>query len=249
MTATQVWDALQPALGETLERELRQLVLDHEKGRERSQQQEVGPSGLGKPCARCLAREVLGRPIVRAYDPHVWRRYVGVCVHAGLAEAALAHNMGINRGRYVIESKVYPDGPGSALLPKGGDSDLYDGDRATVVDWKTSSKARLKAYRANGPGQQYRFQAHLYGRGFVLLGLPVENVAIAFVPRDGSLNDLYVWTEPYDESVALQALDRYSKIRELALANGVAILPFLPADPDCFDCSGAAVTDEELNTA
>jgi hypothetical protein len=89
-------------------------------------------------------------------------------------------------------------------------------------------------------------QAHLYGRGFALLGKPVKNVALAFMPREGSLRDIFVWTEPYDEAIALQALERFRTIRSLALTCGKAILPQLPADPECFDCEGADVTPEEI---
>lgn len=244
MTAADVWTELAPSvLADRITGEIRDIIVAFENNRDRTKQTAMGPSGIGSPCARCLARNVLGCPVERGYDPHVWRRIVGTAVHAWLAEAALHHNKAIGRGRYVIESRVHPDGKASELLPKGGDADLYDGDTDTVVDYKTKSFNGIKEVKANGPKQQQRYQGHLYGLGFARLGRPVKNVALAFIPREGALRDFYVHVEPYDEAVAVEALERFRTIRTLALANGVAILPHLPADPDCFDCGGADIEE------
>lgn len=248
---TEVWEELAGSVGEQIAGELRTVVLDFENARDRSQQSNanvMGPSGIGSPCVRCLARATLGRPVARGFDDP-WRRIVGTAVHAWLDEAALHANKTLNRAKYLSEMRVYPDGTESVLLPKGGNADLYMVDRRAVVDHKTSTAAKIKAYKHNGPGQQYRYQAHLYGRGLELAGHPVDHVVLLFWPRDGLLRDVYPWVEPYDEAVALEALARYANIRDLALAHGVSILPHLPADPDCWDCRGADVQPEELLSA
>ena len=244
---TDVWSELAPGvLAEQIAGDLKGMVRAYEASRPRSLQQAVGPSGLGSPCARCLAREVLGIPFARTFDDP-WLRIVGTAVHSWLEEAALHANKELERGRWHIERRVYPDGADSGLLPKGGNLDLYDADTRTVIDHKCVGLPKIKKVRAEGPGQQYVWQGHLYGRGLALEGLPVENVAIAFWNRNGFLHDLLVWTEPYDEAVAVEALDRFRTIRDLALDHGVAILPALPADESCFSCKGADVTPEELS--
>lgn len=246
MTAANVWDDLAPGvLAEQIGGDQKSLVRAFESSRPRSQQQAVGPSGLGSPCPRCLARQVLGIPFVPTFDDP-WFRVVGTSVHTWLAEARVHANKILERCRFHVEVRVYPDGPDSDLLPKGGEIDWYDEDTFTVGDDKVVGLPKIKKVRADGPGQQYRYQGHLYGRGLELAGFRVDHVAITFWNRNGFLHDLLVWTEPYDEAVAVEALDRFRTIRDLALAHGVAILPSLPADPDCWSCKGADCTDEEL---
>jgi hypothetical protein len=239
-----VWAELAPGiLADQIAGEQRDLVRAYEDARPRSLQQAIGPSGIGSPCSRCLAREVLGCPVEGDFDDP-WMRIVGTATHAWLAEARLHRNKQLNRGRYHLETRVMPDGPDSELLPSGGDLDFYDADTYTVVDDKVVGLPKIKKVREHGPGDQYRRQIHLYGRGLALAGYRVDNVAIAFWNRNGFLHDLYVWVEPYDEAVALEALDRYRTIRDLATTHGVAILPHLPADADCWDCKGRPMTEE-----
>lgn len=238
------WDdpALTGTLGERLAEDLRDMVRAYEDGRERSQQTHIGPSGIGSPCTRCLARGVLGMALTRDFDDP-WCRIIGTAVHEWLECAAHTHNAAIDRARYATETRVQPH---PDVLPKGGNADLYDTDTHTVVDHKVVGAEPLRKYRLNGPGPQYRIQGHLYGLGFHRLGKRVDHVAIAFWQRGGRLSDLYVWTEPFDAQIALDAINRYRTIRDQALAIGPAILPHLPAHPDCWDCGGKDVSAEEL---
>lgn len=235
------WDdpALTGDLGDRIATDLRDMVLAYENSRDRSVQTNIGPSEIGKPCTRCLARHALGIPVERESrfaDP--WCAVIGTAVHAWLAEAAEHSNETAGEEWWLTETRVHPH---PDVMPSGGNADLYDVIRKTVIDHKVVSPDRLKAYKRNGPGLQYRRQAHLYGLGYHRLGKPVENVAVAFWMRGGRLSDLYVWTEPYDPAFALEAITRYRTIREQALAIGPAILPHLPADPDCWDCGGKDV--------
>lgn len=236
------WADLADPLNEQVAHELREMARLFELGRPRTTQRAIGPSEIGKPCVRCLARAVLGRPVARPFDDP-WCRIIGTATHIWLDEAAVDACKRANRGIYVSELRVHPD---DEVLTKGGNADLYMVDRRIVVDHKIVSAARLKAYKSNGPGAQYRYQGHLYGLGYVNAGWPVEHVAIAFWNRGGKLRDLYVWTEPYSEAIAREALDRFRSIRDLALSVGPAVLPLLPADPDCWDCEGADVHPKEL---
>lgn len=240
MTAS-VWDSAEMtnALGERLADDLRDMVRSHDAGAPRSKQRNLGPSQIGMGCTRCLARYVLGCPVVRQFDDP-WCRILGTAGHAWLDEAAATWNVRNDRARWYPEVRVQPD---TELLPSGGKADLYDADTATVVDHKIVGDAALKKYRLNGPGEQYRIQAHLYGLGYANAGHEIRHVAIAFWKRGGRLSDLYVWTEPYQQQIADQALLRYRTVRDQALALGEAILPLLPADPSCWDCEGKEIPD------
>jgi hypothetical protein len=238
------WDdpTLTGSVGDRIADNLRDMVRAYENSRDRSQQTAVGPSEIGKSCTRCLARAALGMRLTRDFDDP-WCRIIGTAVHEWLECAAHTHNTAVDQARYLTETRVQPH---PDVLPRGGSADLYDEDTATVIDHKVVGPEPLRKYRLNGPGAQYRTQGHLYGLGFHRLGKRVENVAIAFWQRGGRLSDLYVWTEPFDAQIALDAIDRYRTIRDQALALGPSILPHLPADPACWDCGGKDVSADEL---
>lgn len=233
MTASP-WDEFTDAsASDVLADRLREMVRRHDAGAERTQQRQIGPSELGDPCTYCLARKILRLPEERTFDDP-WCAYIGTATHAHLDLAAEFENAH-HGGTWSTEFRVFPD---EELLPKGGKVDLYDDTIATVIDHKVVSRDRRLMFKAKGPGEKYRRQIHLYGRGCTLAGLPVERVAIAFWQRGGRLSDLTVWTEPYDASVALDALDRYRNLRALCATHGEALLPLLPSSPGCFTCSG-----------
>lgn len=230
--STDIWSELE--LSDKLADDLRNMVRLYESQAARSLQKELGPSQIGNPCTRCLARYILGVPIQREHnDP--WCRIIGTAVHAWLDEAAAAHNVATDTARYYPELRVYPD---ARLLPIGGSCDLYDAHTKTVIDHKVVGAVPLRKYRANGPGINYRRQIQLYGRGYVNAGQEVRNVAVAFWLRGGRLSDLYVHVEDYDPVMAQQALDRYEVIRNVAHQIGPDNLGLLPTDPDCWDCGG-----------
>jgi hypothetical protein len=188
----------------------------------RSRQVELGPSEAGEPCTRRLAYKLLDwdRPD-RAMDR--WAPVQGVAVHAWLAEAFRAENERLGRDRYLIERRVQPltdEQARQAGLPGGlaGSCDLFDRDQGLVTDWKHVGRTRLAKYTAEGPGQQYRTQAHLYGRGMAAAGEDVRDVAVVFLPRASSLTGIHVWREPYDPAVAAAVVARLTAIRDAVIA-------------------------------
>jgi len=46
-------------------------------------------------------------------------------------------------------------------------------------------------------------------------GYTVKDVALVGIPRDGKMSDILVYAAPYDEAIALQALDHLAKTREM----------------------------------
>lgn len=174
----------------------------------RSLQAAVGPSELGTPCTRRLAYKVLDWPARPNQDSDPWASVIGTSVHAWMAAAFLEENRQLGEERYLIERHV--------MLPGNipGSCDLYDRATQTVTDWKITGLDRLKTYRRDGPGQQYRWQAHCYGLGLQLAGEQPRHVAICFLPRGGRVDGLHVWSEPYDPAIAVQAIRRYQATRQ-----------------------------------
>lgn len=194
--------------------EIVDVIRAHDSGKPRSRQAFVGPSEVGMECARRLAYRMMRAPKHNTMsDP--WAAITGTAVHTWLAEAFDAANEQLGRVRYLVEKNVEIR-PGLS-----GSCDLYDADRAMVLDHKNVGNTMMRKYRDEGPSAQYRVQAHLYGRGMRNLGLPVEEVAIAFFPRAGNLGGMFVWSEPYSDTIVEEALSRHDSILELAAALDV----------------------------
>lgn len=201
----------------------------------RSLQAAVGPSELGTPCLRRLAYRAVDWEPKPNKDTDPWASTIGTSVHAWMAATYEAENVRLGRQRYLIEQRIH--------LPGGisGSSDLFDRDIATNADWKVTGLDRIRKYRKDGPGQQYQWQAHLYGLGMQLAGEHVEDVAIVFLPRGGRIDGLHVWSEPYNPQIAVQALKRYQAVQAFHLTVNPEAHPerwaLLPtADAYCTYC-------------
>lgn len=196
----------------------------------RSRQTAIGPSEVGQDCARRLAYKLLDWPAANP-DGDPWPSIVGTATHAWLGDAfeaassppmATAQNIAsaagrmaaAQPGRYLVEKRLTIAPP---LLP-GGSCDLYDTWTETVIDHKVVGASSMARYKREGPRQQYRVQLHVYGFGWELAGRVPRNVALAFYPRGGLLSGLWVWSEPYDRQVALDAIARLHNIRQLAIS-------------------------------
>ena len=183
----------------------------------RSAQTTLGPSEIGTPCDRRLAMALLGvAPVNPGGDG--WAAFVGTCTHAGMAEIYTFADAGT--GRYAVEMPVFLGVP---TVPRGT-TDLLDRRDGVVVDWKVMGAYSLKKFKAEGPSDTYRTQAHVYGLGAERAGEKVRNVAIVGLPRAGrSLDEMHIWTQPFDRKFAQAALDRVEKIaNEVASMNNWA---------------------------
>jgi hypothetical protein len=227
-----------------LQEEIRHAVL----GNPRSLQQIIGPSELGTECTRALLHKLVKDQDPRDQDTPEslrgivvpgWAATVGTAVHAWLADAFTRSPLqfGADGPRYLVEHRVNVGSLGGEDI--WGSSDLFDTYSGCVVDWKVVGVATLNRVRVHGPSGQYRSQAHSYGRGFVRAGYRVNNVMIFFLPAGGDFSKRYVWHEPYDESVALQALARCKGLLDLVAAIGIeAALSLYPTctSPFCSWC-------------
>jgi hypothetical protein len=204
-----------PWQGDDLWRELTDAVRQFCLNDPRSQQTEIGPSEIGHPCDARVLRSAMGVERFNV-DADPWASFVGKAVHELLARVFDAANRRLGVEQYLIERKVY--------VSEGvfGSCDLFrDG---TVIDHKimgVTSMKELERLGMEAKGGIYRVQLHSYGRGWSRAGVEVREVVIAAWPRSGFLDGLRIYREPYDEQVAVDALDRVARLTASALEPGV----------------------------
>ncbi|MGK9222041.1 MULTISPECIES: hypothetical protein [unclassified Microbacterium] len=200
----------------------------------RSLQKRIGPSEIGKPCDRWMLRKLAG--VEEPERGPAWKPAIGTAMHAQLEEWFDAANRGggdVENTEWVTEWEVNVGRIGDTDIT--GHSDLFHVPTGTVIDWKVVGARQLAKYRLHGPSEQYRVQAHLYGRGFTNDGGwgPCREVAIAFLPRDGELHQAYFWHEPFNPHLALEALARANRL--WALLQVVGLDAALATKPLCDD--------------
>lgn len=194
---------------------IRDLIITAANNAPRSKQTAIGPSEVGEPCVRKLVYKLYDWPVANTgQDP--WASIIGTAVHAWMAELFEQRNAPLEDGRprYKIEERVTVRVNHNGSGDLSGSSDLYDRRTGTVWDWKVTGITSLAKYKRNGPGPQYRAQAHLYGLGQENAGETPQRVAICFLPRHHQLTP-HVWSEPYDRQRALDALARLDAIHQL----------------------------------
>lgn len=230
-----------------LKEQLADAIVTFEANRPRSLQKALGPSGYGEPCARRIAYQLLDEPAVSpGGDP--WPSIIGTAAHSYIADALLEHNNTTGQTVWLVEQRLTMR-PGLA-----GSCDAYHVPTSTVIDHKVVGTDKHRQYRLNGPSEQYRVQVHLYGYGYRQMGLPVNEVAIAFYPRAGVLSGLHVWSEPYDQDIALNAITRVDQILDVAIALDVEARPenysHIPRTPsrNCLYCSWMRPGDDTGRT-
>lgn len=192
---------------------------------ERGRQDRIGPSEVGG-CRRCLAARVAWGAAASNRSV-AWRPYVGTCVHEGLdrifsAEAGFLSDL-------------------KAAGPVPGSLDLYHPRLGAVVDWKVVGPTSMKKAAKGAISDRYRVQVHLYALDVQeTYGWAPKTVAVMFLPSAGELRDAVLWSEPYDRTLALEAvagLDALRKELEPLDEDGKrAYVEAIPPDPECFDC-------------
>ena len=202
----------------------------------RSLQKRIGPSEIGRPCDRWILHKLHGDG-----EPDrgpAWKPAIGTAMHAQLEtwfDAANTPSVGgeVTNWEWVTEAEVCVGTIGQERIL--GHADLFHVPTGTVVDHKVVGTRQLSKYRLHGPSEQYRVQAHLYAAGFTADGGwgPARHVAIAFLPRDGELDQAYFWTEPADPHIAAAALTRANRLH--TMLNVVGIDAALAASPLCDD--------------
>lgn len=190
----------------------------------RSLQKRIGPSEIGKPCDRWMLHKLNGDE-----EPPrgpAWKPAVGTALHSQMEEWFDAANIPNEHGdvtntEWVTENRVTVGKIGDQVIT--GSADLFHVPTGTVIDFKFIGDRQLAHYRLNGPSDQYRVQAMLYGKGFTDDGGwgPARKVAIWFIPRNAELHQAYWWEADYDPHVAAEALLRANRLWSLLQVVGV----------------------------
>ncbi|UXE04776.1 exonuclease [Arthrobacter phage Shambre1] len=225
----------QQQLAEQIALEYEDVMVKGIAGHARSAQKLIGPSEIGVPCDRALICK-----LAQLEEPSrgpAWKPAAGTAMHDQQERwfSAPAPTALTTADDWEVEQKVAVGQIGPDTIK--GSTDLWRKIGA-VIDHKFVGQSRLKKYKGKGPGEQYRTQAHTYGKGWEDEGWEVKLVMICFVPRDGELSDNYYWWEPYDREVAEAALrranNRYTLLRTLGLNGALSLFPLCDAsiNPD-----------------
>ncbi|MEW1551530.1 hypothetical protein [Streptomyces tsukubensis] len=192
-----------------------QFIIDADTNSPRSQQRAIGPSEVGEPCERQLSYKILDWPETNTNrDPIA--AIIGTGFHLWIGEKFEERNTALGGTRYKIEDRVTVRDSPIETARLSGSADLFDRLLAANLDWKLVGQSSLDKYRRQGPGEKYRIQAHLYGLGQENAGESVTRVVIVFIARYHELR-VHVWSEPYDRTIALDALARLDRIRQQVL--------------------------------
>jgi Domain of unknown function DUF83 len=168
--------------------------------RSRSQQTAIGVSQLGA-CRRQVWFQLNNQP--KTNEGLRLASMMGTAIHAAI-EAALTDS------DFLLEHRVEIDGYPPATI------DCFDPATGMVVDFKTTTKKNLRYF----PSQQQRWQVQVYGFLMAKSGYEVNTVKLIAISRDGTEQDIREHVEPYNETVALEAL---------AWLKDVESMPFEPA--------------------
>lgn len=190
--------------------ELRDLIVRAAERAPRNRQVHLGPSELGAVCDRNVIGKMAGQPRTgHVIDP--WPSIIGTAVHAWLAEAFARENLLNGVTRWVPEARVVP------LPGHSGTADLYDAANYAVVDWKVLGETTMRKIKSpDGPPRHYVVQLLLYAMGYRNMGLRVDRVVLAALPRTApSLSQMYVWDRPhsYDDDLLISQVIAETQLR------------------------------------
>ena len=173
---------------------------DKENKKARSTQVQIGPSELGG-CRRKVWYRLNNQPETNDNELKL-AAIMGTAIHAAI-ENALADNKEV-----VLEQTVEYGGMKAHV-------DCYIPSIGAVVDWKTVKAKNLNYF----PSSQQRWQVQVYGYLISKSGLgKVQTVNLVAIPRDGDERDVLVHSEPYDETIALEALNWLEAIKQSDVA-------------------------------
>lgn len=187
-----------------LRKDLIDMIRQKAAANPRNLQRELGPSEVGHPCTRKLAYGLMEVPACNpGMDP--LPSIIGVAMHTWLEDAARYANDMLGYERWITERRV------QVTADLFGTADLYDTQTQTVIDWKNLGRTTYGKYVKN-IGPTYLHQVMLYGKGYLRLGYPVQQVAIAIIPRTGSLSRMHLERIDFDESIADAVLARRNDV-------------------------------------
>lgn len=205
---------------------------------QRDLQRKIGPSTIGSPCDLCVAEALAATddPTKQPERGLYWAgAAIGTAVHAQLEILSgelfpeMIPEMKVKIGELPGYGLISGTTDG-VLVP--GNHEFYPVERYTALDWKTTTRDKLvflrqafttepkasdskKLLDARFKAQTYVGQTHMYARGLILGGVPVEDILISFIPRDAKTSaDFWQVTLPYNEEYSNKVWERLVHIWE-----------------------------------
>lgn len=224
---------------------------------DRDKQHKIGASNMSNPCARCLARDMIGDRTATDNRAYLGAK-LGTATHLFMGE--LQEDLE-KSGVVIIERKIeIGELSGYGTIKSTPDCAHLEGK--TLIDWKSSLRAKSKAMQQfmNMPVsspisakdklrsgelkvRQYIAQGQIYADALMETGIELDNVAITFINRDGTgwfdhpdyedyhnpnkQRDIWDITVPIDRAYASRLWERTQNIWEGISRDG--------ADPMDFD--------------
>lgn len=199
-----------------------------QRASERSNQTEIGASELGD-CRRKVWYRWNNEPITN-HDTLSLAAFMGTAIHHAIEKLYEAD------GSVRTEVEVASRG-------LKGHVDLIK-DENKITDWKTITKKNVSYFGS----QQQRWQIHSYGLMANDNGIKVDTVQLVGLCRDGNENDIVQITEPYDETVALEALAWLEDVKVQTKAPAPEKDSFFCKDycPFFGACAGRTIDSDEM---
>jgi hypothetical protein len=183
----------------TIATELIKAITSTSRGSARSNQVSIGPSEIGG-CRRRTWNRLNNVPETNPNTLGL-AAIMGTAIHSYIQKAFEAQDP--FGERYILEGEF-------AHGELKGHVDMYDIEKAEVIDWKTTKKTGLAYF----PSKQQRWQVQLYGYLIEQNGKPIKTVTLVAIPRDGDERDIIFHSEPYNREIALEALDWLKQVKE-----------------------------------
>lgn len=161
-------------------------------------QTQVGPSELGG-CPRKVWYRLNQQPETNNNELKL-AAIMGTAIH-GAIESAL-ELVDPKQEEYLVEQEVEAYGIKAHV-------DLFVRSTGAVVDWKSVKSKNLNYF----PSKQQRWQVQVYGLLLSENGFDVKTVNLVAIPRDGDERDIKVHSEPFDKSIAEEALEWLQAIK------------------------------------
>jgi hypothetical protein len=173
-------------------------LIQADNDRDRSKQTAIGVSQLGG-CRRQVWHKLQGdvgtNPTLRLAS------IMGTAIHAQIEKVMASPNV-------MLETRIELEGYPPATI------DYFDKETGEVVDWKTITLKSVPYFVS----KQKRWQIQVYAFLLAKSGYEVKTVSLVGIPRDGNENDIVIHTEPYDETIALEALQWLEDVKSLTSA-------------------------------
>jgi hypothetical protein len=167
----------------------------------RGKQTDIGPSQIGG-CALKLWLQLNGAEKTNN-DLLRFSSMMGTAIHSYIQQAF--HRLDPFQERYLLEPEIYDE-----ETKLRGHVDMFDKQTGEVIDWKSTKMRNLSYF----PSRQQRWQVQLYGYLIeTVLKIKVNTVTLVAIPRDGTENDIVYHSEPYDATIANEALAWLSEVK------------------------------------